>query len=229
MTGSNRNHSLFSAHCSDLDQQTFRSLHMHMSNICWKMFELFERCNNSINTQWLCHVCARHQVTSGSRSGNRPRVGRSTWTNDGLDRHWWTMQHPNLPTSVNWLHIEHPHAGLTGSWLIHKRYASQHIGLVAVSPTLHKWWRRSLRIASKTKRLCRITAACFTLPITLKKTFCSGWNNTSYRCHESHSQLNNIPHNWHADSSRRSIVHLSKERTAPRHLEPNLSQTLHSF
>ena len=45
----------------------------------------------------------------------------------------------------------------------------------------------------------------------------------------SHSQDDDILHNWHADSSRRSIVHLSGERTEPRHLEPNLSQTSHSF
>jgi len=35
--------------------------------------------------------------------------------------------------------------------------------------------------------------------------------------------------NWHADSSRGSIVHLSGERIAPRDLEPNLSQTSHLF
>jgi len=34
-------------------------------------------------------------------------------------------------------------------------------------------------------------------------------------------------HNWHADSSRRSIVQLNRERTAPRDLKPNLSQLLH--
>jgi len=54
--------------------------------------------------------------------------------------------------AYNWLHTECPHAGLTGSWLIHKRHASQHVGLVATSPTLHKQWRRSLRTASKTKQ-----------------------------------------------------------------------------
>jgi len=47
--------------------------------------------------------------------------------------------------------------------------------------------------------------------------------NTSYGCETSHNKLCN----WHADSSRRSIVHLSRERTAPRDLELNLSQTLH--
>jgi len=41
--------------------------------------------------------------------------------------------------ACDWLCIEHPHAGLTGSWLIHKRCASQRVGLVATSPTLHKW------------------------------------------------------------------------------------------
>jgi len=74
------------------------------------------------------------------------------------------MQHPNSP--VIWLCTDCPHAGLTGSWLIHKRCASQRIGLVAASPTLHTQWRRSPRIASKTKRLHKITAAHFTLPMT---------------------------------------------------------------
>jgi len=49
--------------------------------------------------------------------------------------------------------------------------------------------------------------------------------NTSYRCNTSHNKLCN----WHADSSRRSIVHLSRERTPPRDLELNLSQMSHSF
>ena len=44
-------------------------------------------------------------------------------------------------------------------------------------------------------------------------------------CEQSHDKLQN----WHADSSRQSIVHLSRERTAPRDLKPNLSQILNSF
>jgi len=44
--------------------------------------------------------------------------------------------------------------------------------------------------------------------------------NTSYCCKTSHNKLCN----WHADSSRASVVHLSRERIAPRDLEPNLSQ-----
>jgi len=79
------------------------------------------------------------------------------------------VQHPNL--SMIWLHTECPHAGITGSRLTHKRCASQCIGPVAASPTLHTWWRRSLRIASKTKRLCRMTAAYFTLPMTPRRRF----------------------------------------------------------
>jgi len=47
--------------------------------------------------------------------------------------------------------------------------------------------------------------------------------NTSFCCKTSHDKL----YNWHADSSRRSIVHLSRERTMPRDLGPNLSQILH--
>jgi len=42
--------------------------------------------------------------------------------------------------------------------------------------------------------------------------FCSGSFNMSYRCKQSHNKL----YNWHADSSCRSIVHLSRERTTPR-------------
>ena len=47
--------------------------------------------------------------------------------------------------------------------------------------------------------------------------------NTSCRYKTSHNKLCN----WHADSSRRSIVERSRERIAPRDLEPNLSQMLH--
>jgi len=79
------------------------------------------------------------------------------------------LQCPKLP--MFWLHIEHPHTGLTGSWLIHKRYASQRVGLVATSPTLRKQWRRSPRTMSKTKRPCKTTAACFTLPTTPRRRF----------------------------------------------------------
>jgi len=50
-------------------------------------------------------------------------------------------------------------------------HASQRVGLVAASPTLHKEQRRSLRIASKTKRLCRTIAACFALPTTSGRCF----------------------------------------------------------
>jgi len=46
---------------------------------------------------------------------------------------------------------------------------------------------------------------------------------TSCRCETSHDK----PRNWHADSSRRSVVHLIRERIAPRDLEPNLSQMSH--
>jgi len=47
--------------------------------------------------------------------------------------------------------------------------------------------------------------------------------NTSYCCKQSHNKL----HNRHADSSRGSIGHLSRERITPRDLESNLSQMLH--
>ena len=49
-------------------------------------------------------------------------------------------------------------------------------------------------------------------PNDVQKMFCSGWCNTICRC-------NTVSHklcNWHADPSRRSIVYLSRERTARR-------------
>jgi len=49
-------------------------------------------------------------------------------------------------------------------------------------------------------------------PNNVQKMFSSGWNNTSCRCDTSHAKLCNS----HADPSQRSIVHLSRERTAPR-------------
>jgi len=48
--------------------------------------------------------------------------------------------------------------------------------------------------------------------------------NTSCRHCQSHSKA----YDWHADSSRGTIVERSGERIAPRDLEPNLSQMLHS-
>jgi len=46
---------------------------------------------------------------------------------------------------------------------------------------------------------------------------------TSCGCHQSHTKAFDL----HADSSRRSIVQLSRESITPRDLEPNLSQTSH--
>jgi len=51
--------------------------------------------------------------------------------------------------------------------------------------------------------------------------------NTSCRCDDSHCNSLQF-HETNADSSRRSVFQLSKERIAPRDLEPNLSQMLHS-
>jgi len=79
------------------------------------------------------------------------------------------VQHPKLPAIR--LHMECPHAGLTGAWLIHKRCASQRVGPVAAGSTLHKQWRRSLRTMSKTKPLWGTTAACFALPMTSGRRF----------------------------------------------------------
>jgi len=46
------------------------------------------------------------------------------------------------------------------------------------------------------------------LVIVRNKARCSGLFNMSYRCKQSHNQL----HNWHADSSHRSVVHLNRRR-----------------
>jgi len=51
------------------------------------------------------------------------------------------------------------------------RFSACQTGCCCCSPTLHKWRRRSLRTASKTKRLHEITAAHFTLPTTPRRRF----------------------------------------------------------
>jgi len=89
-------------------------------------------------------------------------------------------------------------------------------------------------IAQKSNKPASLTLACASQRLCLlgrydemhvhRTRFVLDRFNTSCRCKTSHDKL----HTWHADSSRRSIVHLSRERTAPRDLEPNLSQTSHS-
>jgi len=121
--------------------------------------------------------------------------------------------------ACNWPCTEHPHAGLTGSWLIHERHASQRTGLVATSPILHKWQRRSLRTESTTTQppsadagLHVATATSFR-PLQQQNTFCSvSLLTRAVVAQQSHNKLCN----WHADSSRRSIVQRSGERTAPK-------------
>jgi len=75
---------------------------------------------------------------------------------------------------------------------------------------------------------CSVTAVSFRPSHTtnaMGTRFVLDRHDTSCCCEQSHDK----PHNWHADSSRRSIVHLSGERTAPGDLEPKLSQMSHSF
>jgi len=136
------------------------------------------------------------------------------------------VQCPHLP--VTWLCMEHPHAGRTGSWLIHKRDTSQCIGLVAASPTLHKWWRRSLMTHPRPSTHARWRL--HVLPSQQRPEDVLFWMaQHELSLWRSHSQVNDILHNWHVDSSSGSIFHLNRERTAPRDLEPNLSQMSHSF
>jgi len=62
-----------------------------------------------------------------------------------------------------------------------------------------------------------------------RRRFVLGGTTRAVAVTNSHSQLNDALRNWHADSSPGSIVHLSRERTVPRDLKLNLSQTLLSF
>jgi len=86
-------------------------------------------------------------------------------------------------------------------------------------PTLHKQQRRSLRRESTTTQpssadagLCVATAMSFR-PLQQQSTFCSvSLLTRAVVAQQSH----NKPGNWHADSSRRSVVQRSRERTAPR-------------
>jgi len=122
---------------------------------------------------------------------------------------------------------------VTRSWCCNTpfwRHASQRMGLVAASSVIHKQWRTLLRRAKNhrqqtliyaSQRLClsdRCNDTCGSEHVLFWIIF-----NTRCRYKTSHNKL----FNWHADSSRRSIVQLSRERVTPRDLEPNLSQTLH--
>jgi len=133
------------------------------------------------------------------------------------------VQHPNLPTI--WLCTEHPHVGLIHPGLIHGRHASQCVGpvvLLALSFTaVKKLAQKSNEPSSADAGLCATTATSFDRHIqNMSFSFA-----TMTSCEQSHDKL----HNWHADSSRRSVVQRNRERTTPRDLEPNLSQMLHSF
>jgi len=121
-----------------------------------------------------------------------------------------TLQCPNLP--IMWLCMEHPHVGLIHPGFIRGRYASQHMGLVDL---LALSFTSSEEARSEEKRtiverhwLNSVTAISFR---PLQSEHANGFN-TSYRCYQSHSKV----YDWHANSSRRSIVELSRERITPR-------------
>jgi len=120
------------------------------------------------------------------------------------------MQYPKLP--IIWLYIEYPHTGLTGSWLIHGRHASQRMGLVvllALSYTVaKKLAQKSKEPSSADAGLYIVTAISFR-PLHSEPANSS---NTSYRCYQSHSKA----YDWHADSSHRSFVERSRDRITPR-------------
>jgi len=68
----------------------------------------------------------------------------------------WTQKNCATPQfAYNWLHTEHPHAGLTGSWLIHGRCAFQHMGpVVPLAPS----FTTAKKLAQKSKEpssMCR--------------------------------------------------------------------------
>ena len=89
-----------------------------------------------------------------SRSKPSARISQLTWT--------VVMGKSATPQIVHGqARAERPHAELIRSRLIHGRRALWRMGPVAASPVLHKQQRRSLRTASKTKRLCGMTAAHF--------------------------------------------------------------------
>jgi len=115
--------------------------------------------------------------------------------------------------------------GLIHPGFIRGRCASQRVGLVellALSFTSSEEARSEEQRTIVDRRwLNSVTAVSFR---PLQSEHAIGFN-TSYCCYQSHSEVCD----WHADSSRRSIVQLSRERINPRDLEPNLSQTLHSF
>jgi len=125
----------------------------------------------------------------------------------------------------NGRHPEHPQTGLIRSWLIHGTCALRCVGKVVTSTILHKQWRRSLITVSKTNRMCGTTAACFNCHKKFRTRFGPDGATRAIVVTQSHDKM----HNWHANSSRGSIIHLGRERIAPRDPEPNLSQMSHSF
>ena len=140
----------------------------------------------------------------------------------------WSFAMHHLPDKAR---ANHLNPGLvTHAGLIHGRHASQCMGLVATSPVISQAVKN---IAQKSNKPASETLACTSQRLCLsdryikmhvhRTRFVLDRFNTSCRCETSHNKL----HNWHADSSCGSVVHLSRERIAPRDLEPNLSQMLH--
>jgi len=147
-----------------------------------------------------------------------------TWMN------WWKWQAAAMPQIG--CEMEHPHAGLIHPGFICEVNALQCHGtrlLLALSFTCSEEHcsgeqQTSVRVAG----VCNMTAMSFRPLDAIRTHFvldCTTWAVIKDQSFPIERQVCN----WHADSSRRSIVHISRERTAPTDLEPNLSQTSQSF
>jgi len=143
------------------------------------------------------------------------------------------LQCPNLP--MIWLHTEHPHTGLTWSWLIHGRHASQRMGPVAASSVIHQQQRTLLRRAMKnqrtivrdagyaSQRLClldRHNDACAKEHVLFWIIF-----NTSCRCKTKSQQTAQLACRFFTQKHRST----QWREDCAEDLELNLSQMLHSF
>ena len=110
---------------------------------------------------------------------------------------------------------------------------SQHVLLSAwdqlCDQCCHLQQQRSLLRRARNHRqqtlVCASTMTCLSTSFDHCNRNMTFGSTRSCCCKQSHNKLCN----WHADSSHRSIVHFSREGTAPRGLELNLSQMLHSF
>jgi len=125
--------------------------------------------------------------------------------------HHASLQHPKQDTKQSILMLD---------WFIRDSFTEVTLlgltELVATSPIIHKQCRRLLRRVRNNHHKMLVHTIQFVLDRTTRavitgQSFPIEWQ----VC------------NWHANSSCRSIIHLSRERFASRDLEPNLSQTSH--